>query len=153
MKIAVSSTGQGLKKQLSPVFGRCPWFVIVETDGKKITGHKDVQNSAAMQAGGAGIAAAQIVGNEGATAVISGAVGPRAFAVFQQVGIEAYAGTPGTVEDNVIQFSEGKLAKINAPGMMGAGMGGGGFGAGMGRGMGGGRGGGFGAGRGRRWQQ
>ena len=104
MKIAVSSTGQGLKSQTSPVFGRCPWFVIVETDGKKITGHKDVQNGAAMQAGGAGIMAAQTVGNEGANVVISGAVGPRAFGVFQQVGIEAYAGTEGTVEENVMRF-------------------------------------------------
>ncbi len=150
MKIAVSSTGKGLKSQSSPVFGRCPWFVIVETDGKKITGHKDVQNGAVMQAGGAGIMAAQTVGNEGAGIVISGAVGPRAFGVFQQVGIEAYAAKPGTVEENVTEFMKGKLSKISAPGMMGAGMGGG-FGAGMGRGMG--RGGGMGGGRGRRWQQ
>jgi predicted Fe-Mo cluster-binding NifX family protein len=150
MKIAVSSAAQGLKSQASPVFGRCPWFVIVETDGKKITGHRDVQNGAVMQAGGAGIMAAQTVANEGAKVVISGAVGPRAFGVFQQVGIEAYASTPGTVEENVMQFMQGKLAKISAPGVMGVGMGGS-FGAGMGRGMG--RGGGFGSGRGRRWQQ
>jgi predicted Fe-Mo cluster-binding NifX family protein len=138
MKVAVSSTGQGLESQTSPVFGRCPWFVIVEVENGNIKGHKDVQNSAAMQAGGAGIMAAQTVGNEGAKVVISGAVGPRAFGVFQQVGIEAYASTPGTVKDNVMQFVQGKLAKISTPGAMGMGMGGG-FGAGMGRG--------------RRWQQ
>lgn len=145
MKIAVSSTGKGLESQSSPVFGRCPWFVVVEIEGKKITGHGDVQNSAAMQAGGAGIASAQIVGNEGATVVISGAVGPRAFDVFQQVGIEAYSGIGGTVKENVMLFIQGKLAKINTPGMMGIGMGRG-FGSGAGRGMG--RGKGFGAGRG-----
>ncbi len=144
MKIAVSSTGQGLGSQASPVFGRCPWFVIVETDGKKIIGHKDVQNTAATQAGGAGISAAQTVGNEGTNVVISGAVGPRAFAVFQQVGIEAYAAASATVEENVLRFMQGKLAKVSAPGLMGAGMTGG-FGRGMGRG------GGMGAGRGRRW--
>ncbi|MBN1896205.1 MAG: NifB/NifX family molybdenum-iron cluster-binding protein [Candidatus Aenigmarchaeota archaeon] len=147
MKIAVSSTGQGLKSQSSQVFGRCPWFVIVETDGKKIIAHKDVQNNAAIQAAGAGIASAQLVGNEGATVVISGAVGPRAFSVFQQVGIEAYLGTGGTVEENVMLFISGKLSKINTPGVMGTGMGGG-FNSGTGRGMGLGRGGGFGAGRG-----
>jgi predicted Fe-Mo cluster-binding NifX family protein len=152
MKIAVSSTGEGLESQTSPVFGRCPWFVIVETDGKKITGHKSVQNTAAMQAGGAGIAAAQIVGNEGAKVVISGAVGPRAFAVFQQIGMEAYAAAAGTVKENVMQFVQGKLPKISTPGIMGAGMGGGMMGPGMGRGAGRGRGGGFGGG-GRRWQQ
>lgn len=161
MKVAVSSMERGLDGPASPVFGRCPWFVIVETDGKAITGHKDVQNGAAMQAGSAGIAAAQIVGNEGATAVISGAVGPRAFAVFSQLGIVVYAGSQGTVRENVTQFIQGKLPKISAPGMMGVGMAGfgggmgrgrgGGFGAGMGRGMGrgAGRGGGFGAGAGR----
>ena len=149
MKVAVSAMGTGLKAQVSPVFGRCPWFVIVETDGKKITGHKDVQNNSAMQAGSAGIMAAQQAGNEGAGTVISGAVGPRAFAVFNQFGIKAYQGTGGTVEENVNAFMDGNLQEIKTPGMMGFGMGRG-FGAGMGTGRGGGRGGGF--GRGRRFQ-
>ena len=149
MKVAVSSMGKGLASQVSPVFGRCPWFVIVETDGKKITGHKDVKNASAMQAGSAGIMAAQQAGNDGAEAVISGAVGPRAFAVFSQLGITAYQSIAGTVEGNVKALLEGKLQPISAPGAMGLGMGRG-LGLGMGMGRRGGRGGGF--GRGRRFQ-
>jgi len=150
MKVAVSSSGPGLNSQASPIFGRCPYFVIVEIVGKEIKGHVDIQNQAMMQAGGAGIMAAQTVGNQGVKAVISGAVGPRAFAVLQQLGIEMHAGIAGTVRQNVEQFMAGKLQPISAPGPMGFGMGGGmGPGRGMGRGMGGG----FGAGRGRRWQQ
>jgi predicted Fe-Mo cluster-binding NifX family protein len=150
MKVAVSSAGPGLESQSSPVFGRCPYFVIVETEGGKIKGHIDIQNQAMMQPGGAGIMAAQTIGNQKVNAVVSGAVGPKAFTALQQLGIEAYAGTPGTVRQIVEQFLEGKLQKITAPGPMGFGMGGGmGFGRGMGRGLGGGSGG----GRGRRWRQ
>ena len=146
MKLAVSSSGPGLNSQTSPIFGRCPYFVIVEIAGKEIKGHVDVRNQAMMQAGGAGIMAAQTVGNQGVKSVISGAVGPRAFSVLQQLGIETYAGTAGTVKENVEQFIAGKLKSISAPGPMGGGMG-------LGRGMGRGLGGGSGAGRGRRWQQ
>ena len=150
MKVAVSSTGPGIESQASPVFGRCPYFVIVETEGGKIKSHTDIQNQAMMQPGGAGIMAAQTIGNQKVKAAISGAVGPNAFMVLQQLGIEAYAGTPGTVRQNVEQLLEGKLQKITAPGPMGFGMGSGmGFGKGMGRGLGGGSG----SGRGRRWQR
>jgi predicted Fe-Mo cluster-binding NifX family protein len=150
MKVAVSSAGPGLNSEASPIFGRCPYFIIVEIAGNEIKGHVDIQNQAMMQAGGAGIMAAQTVGNQGVKSVISGAVGPRAFAVLQQLGIEMYAGTAGTVKQNVEQFVAGKLKKLSVPGPMGFGMGGG---MGRGRGMGRGLGGGFGAGRGRRWQQ
>lgn len=122
MKVAVSSVGDGIKSQVSPVFGRCPVFVIVETDEKCITGHRNVNNNAAMQAGSAGIMAAQQAGNEGAEAVIAGAVGPRAFAVFSQLGIKVYRSAGGTVEENVRKLISGKLEEIRSPGAMGFGM-------------------------------
>ena len=32
MKVAVSATGNNLEAELDPRFGRCQWFVIVDTD-------------------------------------------------------------------------------------------------------------------------
>ncbi|HDD46103.1 MAG TPA: hypothetical protein ENG42_01385 [Candidatus Aenigmarchaeota archaeon] len=140
MKVAVSSMGSGLNSQVSPVFGRCPYFVIVDIEGKEIRSEKSIENAAMMQSGGAGIMAAQLVANENVGAVISVAIGPRAFAVLQQLGIKIFTAVPGTVEENVKMMIENKLKEVSAPAPMGFGMG-----RGFGRG-------GFGFGRGRGWQ-
>ena len=136
MKIAVSSNGKGLDAQASPVFGRCPYFVIVEAEGMEIKGIKDVPNTAAGQTGGAGITAAQLVGNEKVEAVITSNMGPRAFDVMQQLGIKVFRAGEGTVKEVVQQCLDGKLEEMAAA----TGPMGGGFGPGAGPGMGFGRG-------------
>ena len=124
MKIAISSIGQDdLSSELSPIFGRCPFFVIVEIENNEIISHKRIENKAVMQAGGAGPMAAQTVANEKVDAVISNAVGPRAFDILQQLNIEVYKAQGATVKEAVDLFIQGKLSKINAPGMMGIGRG------------------------------
>ena len=137
MKIAISSTGDKLDSHISTVFGRCQYFFIVEIEDKVIKSSKAIENLAVNQFGGAGITAAQTVGNEKVEAVISGAIGPRAFSVLQQLGIKIYTGKTGTVEENLKDFIEGKLNKIEEPGPMGVAKGfGRGAGQGQGRGMG-----------------
>jgi len=143
MKIAISSTGKDLESQVDARFGRCPYFVIVEIEKKKVKGIKAIENTAAMQTGGAGITAAQVVANEKVEAVITLNVGPRAFDVFSQLGIKIYQGQ-GKIKDVIQQFIDGKLLEITTatgPQFMGAGKG-----AGMGKGRS--RGAGRGAGRG-----
>jgi len=145
MKLAISSVeNKGLKSQLSPVFGRCPYFVVVEIENKETKNVKTIKNTAAAQMGGAGITAAQLIGNEGVKVVITGAAGPRAFQVFQQLGIKVLRGIEGTVKQNIEVYLDGKLQEITTPGPMG--FGGAGFGQGIQRGIGK-RGSGFGQGR------
>ena len=145
MKVAISAQGPDLNSEVSPVFGRCPYFIFVDTETMKF---ESFPNEAMNAPGGAGIQAAQFVVNQGAQAVISGRVGPNAFNVLNAAGIPIYAAGGGTVSEVVEAFKAGKLQQISGPGGgPGFGMGGGmGFGRGMGRGMG--RGGGFGMGRG-----
>ena len=115
MKIAVSSTGPGLDAQISPVFGRCPWFVIVEVKDKEIKSSKDLQNTAAVRPGGAGITAAQIVANEKVDVVITSNIGPRAFDVMRQLGIKIFIAGPGTVREVVQRYLKGELQEMSAP--------------------------------------
>ena len=119
MKIAVSSTGKELNSPIDIRFGRCAWFLIIEVDLEKKTYNlvKSIPNPNVGVGGGAGVSAAQLVANEGVKAVITGNVGPRAYAVFQQLGIEVYRAT-GTVSEAVEGFIEGKLEKITVPGPM-----------------------------------
>ena len=113
MKIAISSAGKTLDDEIDVRFGRCPYFVIIEIDEKekKIKNVKAIENTAAGQFGGAGITASQLVANEKVNAVITTNLGPRAFQVLNQLGIEIYQGQ-GKIKSVVEKFMEGKLEKI-----------------------------------------
>ncbi len=128
MKIIVASSGKGLNANVFPVFGRCPSFSLVEADGKKITGEKEVANPGYQAGGGAGIVAAQAVIDAGAQAVIAGNFGPNAGMVLSQAGISVYSVAGGTVKQAVESLIAGKLPPASqVPGHFGMqrGMGGG----------------------------
>ena len=146
MKIAVSATSESLDAQIDPRFGRCPYFLIVDSLTMEF---EAVPNTASRSMSGAGIQAAQTVASKGVKVLITGNVGPNAFPALSSAGIDIITGAFGTVREAVEKFKSGQLQKITAPTTsMGFGMGGGyGMGMGMGRGRGGGRGMGF-----RRWQ-
>ncbi len=147
--IAVSSqTLDGLSATLDPRFGRCRAFTIVRVENNKIIDVRALENPAMMAGGGAGIQAAQLVGNSGAQVVITGNVGPNASSALQGLGLAVYLSPSGTVESVVNEYIKGNLNQVTAatvPSHFGMGRGGGG-GRGGGRGMG--RGGGGGGGRG-----
>lgn len=141
MKVVVSAVQEGLDAGVSPVFGRCPVYVFVDSDTMQF---EAVPNPAISAAGGAGIQAAQFAVSKGAQAVLTGNVGPNAFNVLQQAGITIYPVSGGTVRQAVEALNSGQLQPVSGAtsamhGGMGAGMGGG-MGRGMGRGMGGGMG-------------
>ena len=125
MKIALSSLGKDINSNLSEVFGRCPYFVIVEIstkggsafggEDKKVKGFEAIENTSANQMGGAGISAARMVAEENVAAVISGNIGPRALEVLRQFNIEVYKGT-GLVKEVIESFIEGELEKIKKAG-------------------------------------
>jgi len=114
MKIAISSTGKNLENEIDSRFGRCPFFIIVEIEGEKVKSNKAIENTAMMQGGGAGITAAEIVGNQSIDAVIGINFGPRAFGVLKELKVGLYQGSQGTVQENVQQFIDGKLQKLSA---------------------------------------
>ena len=147
LKIAVSTVGENLDSQIDPRFGRCPYFVIVDTS---TMGVEALPNTSQYAASGAGIQAAQTIANKGAKLVLTGSVGPNAFQVLSSAGIEVITGVNGSVREAVKKFKSGQLRETTATPTtaMGFGMGGGyGTGIGRGRGMGRGRGKGF-----KRWQ-
>ncbi len=113
MKIVISSTGKKLESEVDARFGRCPYFAIIDIDKEKkeITSSKFLENKSAKQFGGAGITAAEFVGNQEVEAVITMNMGPKAFSVMAQIGIEVYRGQ-GKIKHVINQFLDGKLEKI-----------------------------------------
>jgi len=163
MKICVTSVAAGLDATVDPRFGRCPFFVVVETESMTA---ESVPNASAGASGGAGIQAAQAVAGLGVTALITGNIGPNAFQTLSSAGIDVYQHLGGSVREAVEHFLRGDLQKIatsSAPphagmgrgqmgqGPTGQGRGGGGGRGGPGAGRGQGSGGGQGRGGGGRW--
>jgi len=163
MKIAVTSTGSTLDDNVEPRFGRCSYFLIIDTDTMQV---EAIENPNMALGGGAGIQSAQLMSEKCVTTVLTGNCGPNAFNVFGQAGIQVIAGISGPVRIAVEQFKAGIVYPALAPnvashfgmnetpgeppptgqaiagpfsqrGGMGSGMGGGcGRGSGMGRGVG-----------------
>jgi predicted Fe-Mo cluster-binding NifX family protein len=132
MKVVVSSLGENLDAPASPVFGRCPTYVFVDTETMEF---EALSNPAMSQGGGAGIQAAQFVVNKGAKAVLTGNLGPNAFDVLQAAGVPGYLTIEGTVCQAVEAHKAGQLQLMGGANVAAhAGMHGGG--RGMGRGMG-----------------
>ncbi len=145
MKIAISSVGNNLDAQVSAIFGRCAYLLLVDTETLEC---QAFANPAVGASGGAGIQAAQFVVDQGAEAVLTGNVGPNAMEVLQAANVKVYPVWTGTAQQALDAFTHGQLQPITSattpPNSGKAGLTGqapaGGTGMGIGRGTGQGRG-------------
>jgi len=143
MKIAVSSKGKYLDSLIDPRFGKCAYFLLVETDDMSF---EVFDNQSTSLGGGAGIQSAQFISSKGAKALITGNCGPNAVKTLAAVGVEVFPGNTGIVREALQKLKNGELTATNmAKSPEYSGLGGGArFGRGMGlggqRGMGRGRG-------------
>lgn len=112
MKICVSSVSNSLDALLDPRFGRCAYFLIVDSEDMHF---EAIPNIAAGATGGAGIQAAQMVADKGAQVVITGNVGPNAFQALTAAGIEIMLSDSAPVKDVIEKFKKGDLKKVNSP--------------------------------------
>jgi len=132
MKIAISAMGRTLDAEIDPRFGRCRYFIIVDPETMQF---EDLENSGAMNGGGAGISTAQTIAGKGIEAVLTGNCGPNAYQVLEAAGIKVITGVSGKVQDAIQSYKSGKLSASAQPNVtdhfgMGRGMG---HGRGMGR--------------------
>ena len=110
MKLAVCAQSEGLEAQVDQRFGRCPYFVILDSEtGAPV---KSAPNSGAAAAGGAGPQSARQLSGEGVEAVAVGHVGPNAADALKAAGITVYGGVTGTVQQTWELFRDGKLPVI-----------------------------------------
>jgi predicted Fe-Mo cluster-binding NifX family protein len=109
MKIAVSATDSTMDSQVDTRFGRCNYYVFVDTE----SGDVEVQeNEAATSDSGAGIQAAQFVVEQGADAVISGQLGPNAYQVLNAGDLKLYQASGMSVQEAVDALEAGTLTEM-----------------------------------------
>ncbi len=107
MQIAVTSQGPHLNSQIDPRFGRARSFIVLDTDTDELSVHDNTRNANAAQ--GAGIQAGRTVVDLGVKAVLTGNVGPKAFATLQAANVRVYPGASGTVKEAFEKFKAGEL--------------------------------------------
>jgi len=107
-KIAIAVLdANGLDAQVSPHFGRCPYFALVEVEGQEVGTVATVPNPYYPNHEPGQVPA--FIHSLGAQVMLSGGMGGRAVAFFRQYGIEAATGAAGTVRASLAQYLGGDL--------------------------------------------
>lgn len=112
MKVAVTASGPDLTSDVDPRFGRCAQFVIVNTDDMSFD---TIENECALQGGGAGTQAGQLMARHGVAAVLTGNCGPNAHRTLSAAGIDIFVGCSGTVEEAVRLYKSRQLKVADVP--------------------------------------
>jgi predicted Fe-Mo cluster-binding NifX family protein len=102
---------------MDPRFGRARYFLVVDTESGQHTVHTNETNLNAVQ--GAGIQTGRCVIRLGVAAVVTGNVGPKAFATLEAGNIPVYTAQSGTIREVVEQFKAGNLRRAASPNVEG----------------------------------
>jgi predicted Fe-Mo cluster-binding NifX family protein len=110
-RIAISADdGSGLDSAVSAHFGRCPYFVLVDLEEGEITEVRALPNPYYEQHQPGQVP--QFIHGQQADAMLSGGMGGRAIAMFQQYGIVAATGATGTVRSALEAYWGGELQGV-----------------------------------------
>ncbi len=85
MKVCITSHGKDLNSEIDPRFGRCSFFIFVDTDTMN---YEVVENPWKEASQGAGIQAAQMVISKKTELIITGKIGPNAQQIINSAGIK-----------------------------------------------------------------
>jgi predicted Fe-Mo cluster-binding NifX family protein len=114
LKIAITSEGPTLADPVDSRFGRAGGFVVVDLESMATT-YVD-NGSSQVLAQGAGIQAAENLVKAGAQVLLTGHVGPKAWAALQAAEVKVVQGVENmTVGEAVTKFKAGQFAFSDAP--------------------------------------
>ena len=100
MRIAISTDGDFV----SPHFGRCPSFTIVDIENDKVA-KKEVVDNPGHQPG----FIPQFLHERGVNCIIAGGMGMRATGFFNELGIQAIVGVNGRIDEVIEKLQKGTL--------------------------------------------
>jgi predicted Fe-Mo cluster-binding NifX family protein len=108
MRIAVSAdNSDGLDSIVSPHFGRCPYFVLVDLEGQEVEAVAAIDNPyyGAHQMG----QVPAFISSHNVNVMLTGGMGRRAIMFFDQFGIQPVTGAAGTVRQSLERYLGGGL--------------------------------------------
>ncbi len=108
MRIAVSAEDNNdLDSIVSPHFGRCPHFVLVDMDGQEVKAISVVDNLYYGNHRPGQVPA--FINSHGVNVMLTGGMGRRAIAFFEEFGIRPVTGAAGTVRQSLERYLGGVL--------------------------------------------
>jgi predicted Fe-Mo cluster-binding NifX family protein len=108
MRIAVSADNDnGLDSVVSPHFGRCPYFVLVDIEGQDVTAISAVNNPYYGNHRPGQVPA--FIESQSVNVMLTGGMGHRAITFFEQFGIQPVTGAGGTVRQSLERYLGGAL--------------------------------------------
>lgn len=109
MKIFIPVDEATQESLVCRVFGRAPYFAVVDTDTE---GMEFIENQGAQAQGGAGIKAAQQIVNSGANVILAPQCGQNAADVLQAGAVKMYLSINGTLGVNLKAYEQGGLQPL-----------------------------------------
>ena len=108
MRVAVSADSKnGIDSVVSPHFGRCPYFILVDVEGTDIIEVTEVENPYFTQHQPGQVPG--FIQSQGANVMLTGGMGGRAIMFFQQFDIEPVTGASGTIRRSLEAYLGGGL--------------------------------------------
>lgn len=112
MKIAVASRGKTISSRVDDRFGRCPYFLVVDT--KSMT-TETIENPGQKEKNAAGVRACQMLIDKGIDAVVVKNIGHNALVTLTGAGMVVYTVASGTVSAAIEKVKRGELTTAERP--------------------------------------
>ncbi len=100
MKIAIATE----KGAVSPHFGRCPAYTIVDLEEGRVKHRSEIPNPGHRPG-----FLPEFLSSQGVDVIVAGGMGPRAQELFQQKNIVAYLGIQGSIDDVIADILHDRL--------------------------------------------
>jgi predicted Fe-Mo cluster-binding NifX family protein len=98
----------GLDSEMSMHFGRCPYYVFVDTEGSEVKAVQAIDNPYFNNHVPGMVP--QFINEQNVNVMIAGGMGPRAVGMFESFGIEVATGVGGKVENVLRAYLDGKVS-------------------------------------------
>ncbi len=111
--IAICASGDNSTAMVDGRFGRCPFFMIWDTEASEF---KSMKNTGIEAAHGAGTGAAQVLLQNKVGVILTTRIGPKAFQVLNSAGIKIYQGQDNmSVQALLDKYLDQQLQEIKQP--------------------------------------
>ena len=112
MRIAVSAFGPNLMSRLSPRFGGCSYFLVIDPSTKNLEVYENKHDD---PAGNSDAQAARFLASKKVDAVITGRCRPDTFKILADAGIRVFLKQSGIVKEVLEKYAQGRMRRATAP--------------------------------------